>query len=113
VQAAGTNLDPTTGNLFITAVDCDGAPAAGVSYSIDADPDLVTQLYMHGGAVSDTNLQTDDSGIGGFLGVPPGFAEVQGYNRRYQKVGVIGVQTEPFTVTYSALAPEPEPAPEP
>ena len=68
---------------------------------------------MQGGAVSETNLQTDDSGIGGFLGVPPGFAEVQGYNRRYQKVGVIGVQTEPFTVTYSALAPEPEPAPEP
>ncbi len=107
VQAAGASLDPTAGNLFITAMDCQGAPAAGVTYSIEQHQDQVTQLYMDSGVVSDTVLQTDESGVGGFVGVPPGFAEVVGYNEDLDRVGEIGVQAAPFTMTYSALVPTP------
>jgi hypothetical protein len=55
--------------------------------------------------VSNTSLQTDTSGIGGFVGVPAGFAEVTGYNDKLQKIGKIGVQAAPFSLTYSALSP--------
>ena len=107
VEAAGADLDPTTGNLFITAMDCEGKPAEGVTYGISQHQDKVTQLYVDDGVVSDTSLQTDESGIGGFVGVPPGFAEVVGFNADLEKVGSIGVQAAPFTLTYSALVPSP------
>ncbi len=105
VQAAGAELDPTTGNLFITAIDCDGAPAAGVTYAITQSQDKVTQLYVDSGVVSDTALQTDSSGVGGFVGVPAGFAEAVGYNADLERIGEVGVQSAPFTMTYVALVP--------
>jgi hypothetical protein len=105
VGAAGATLDPTTGNLFITALDCALTPASGVTYSISEHQDKVTQLYVDRGVVSNTSLQTDSSGIGGFVGVPTGFAEVTGYNENLQKIGKIGIQAAPFTLTYSALSP--------
>lgn len=103
--AAGAQLDPSTGNLFITALDCDGVPAPGVTYGIADHQESVTQLYMHGGLPNKTDLVTDESGVGGFLGVPGGFANVTGYNENLDVVGNIGVQTAPFTMTYTALAP--------
>lgn len=107
VEAAGAAIDPTAGNLFITALDCDGLPAPGVTYGIGQNQQDVTQLYVDSGVVSDTVLQTDASGIGGFVGVPPGFAEVTGYNSDLETVGKIGVQVAPLTMTYSALVPSP------
>jgi hypothetical protein len=103
--AAGAELDPTTGNLFITALDCDGVPAPGVTYGIAEHQESVTQLYMHGGLPNKTDLVTDESGVGGFLGVPGGFANVTAYNDDLEVVGKIGVQTAPFTMTYTAIAP--------
>jgi hypothetical protein len=103
--AAGAELDPSTGNLFITALDCDGVPAPGVTYGIAEHQESVTQLYMHGGLPNKTDLVTDESGVGGFLGVPGGFANVTAYNDDLDVVGEIGVQTAPFTMTYTAIAP--------
>ena len=105
VGAAGAKLDPTTGNLFITALDCSGNPVAGVTFGISEHQDKVTQLYVDHGVVSNTSLQTDSSGIGGFVDVPPGFAEVTAYNSKLQTIGKIGVQAAPFTLTYSTLSP--------
>lgn len=105
--AAGARLDPSKGNIFITALDCDGSPAAGVSYDIIQYQNMVTELYIDNGVVSDTASETDRSGIGGFLGVPAGFAEVTGFlnGPPPMHMGKIGVQAAPFTITYSALVP--------
>jgi hypothetical protein len=105
VTAAGAMLDPSTGNLFVTALDCEGRPAAGVRYSIDAYQG-VTQLYVHDGVVSDTFLE-NQTGVGGFLGVPIGVAEVSGFIGQSQVVGSVGVRTAPFTMTYTVLVPVP------
>lgn len=108
VEAANaTSIDPTTGNIFITAVDCDGRPASGVTYGIDKHQNSVTQLYVHNGVPSDSTFETDESGVGGFFGVPPGFAEITGYNDSLEEVGAISVQVAPFTMTYGVLAPTP------
>lgn len=102
--AAGAPLDPSTGNLFVTALDCLGRPAAGVRYSIDAQG---TPLYVHDGEVSDASLETDSTGVGAFLGVPSGFPAVTAIVGESQIVGSVDVQTEPFTMTYTVLAPAP------
>lgn len=106
LQAAGADLDPTTGNLFITALDCDGQRAAGVTYSMQQNPDRVTQLYVHGGLPNKEDLETDDSGVGGFLGVPAGYVNVTGYNEDRAVVGETAVHAAPFTMTYTAIMPE-------
>jgi hypothetical protein len=106
LEAAGTTLDPSTGNLFITALDCDGVPAPGVTYSISEHQDRVTQLYLHNGLPNKADLETDASGVGGFLGVPGGaFVTITGFNENLEAIGGISVQTAPFTMTYSALTP--------
>jgi hypothetical protein len=103
--AAGATLDPSTGNLFVTALDCEGRPAAGVRYRLDAEEG--TPLYVHDGVVSDATLETDGTGVGGFLGVPIGLAQVSGVVGESQVVGRVGVRSAPFTMTYTVLAPAP------
>lgn len=104
VGAAGVQLDPTRGAVFITAVDCDGNPASGVTYSIDQSGGSVQQLYVDQGVVSDAS-QTDSSGIGGFVGVPPGFTVVKASNAEGERIGEIGLQAAPLTLSYSAIVP--------
>jgi hypothetical protein len=108
-SAAGASLDPTKGNIFITAKDCDGNPAAGVAFKLAQYQGVATELYVENGVVSNTVGQTDQSGIGGFIGVPIGFAEVSGIlaTNPATQIGNIGVQLAPFTITYSALVPSP------
>ena len=54
IAAAGIQVDPTAGNLFIQALDCDGKPAAGVSYQISQYGGQVSPLYLNNGIVSET-----------------------------------------------------------
>jgi hypothetical protein len=106
LEAAGAQLNPSTGNLFITALDCDGRPAAGVTYTIGNFQDRVTQLYLHNSFPDRTDLQTDSSGVGGFLGVPAGqYVQVSGFNSNVESVGEIGLATRPFSMSYGLLTP--------
>ena len=89
----------------MTALDCDGQRAAGVTYTLKDNPSSVTQLYVHGGQPNKNDLETDASGIGGFLGVPAGFANVTGYNQDQDVVGESGVTAAPFAMTYTAITP--------
>jgi hypothetical protein len=103
-RTAGATLDASKGNLLISASDCDGAPAEGVTYQIDTDPERAAGLYVRDGEPS-TAPATDASGVGAFLGVPEGHAEVSAYNAAHLQVGAVALQAAPFTVTYGALAP--------
>lgn len=105
LEGAGASLNPTTGNLFITALDCDGKPASGVTYSLLQSNQETTQLYVRGGVPNPLDLQTDDSGVGGFLGVPDGYANVTAYNESLDEVGETAVHAAPFTMTYTAITP--------
>lgn len=105
IAAAGIEIDPTSGNLFIQALDCDGKPAAGVSYEIAQHGGRVSPLYVENGIVSSTATRTDSSGVGGFVRVPPGFVSVSGRNSDGVSIGEIGVQTAASILSYSALLP--------
>lgn len=107
IEAAGATSDPTKGNLFIVAFNCDGERAAGVTYTITENPGGISQLYMKDGAVTNTVLETDASGVGGFINVPAGFAEVEAFNEDQDLVGSVGLVARGGFMTYSPLVPSP------
>lgn len=106
IGAAGIQVDPTAGNLFIQALDCDGKPASGVTYQIAQYQSQVSSLYVDNGIVSESVTHTDATGVGGFVRVPPGFVSVTGYNSDSVAIGEIGVQAAPSVLTYSPLLPQ-------
>lgn len=104
-QAAGAPFDPTLGNLVVTGVDCNGARAAGLSYELRQHPDSVTPLYMANGILSDSLSETDATGVGGFVGVPPGFVDVLGFAGDRNAIGGVGIQVSRLSISYATLAP--------
>lgn len=106
-QAAGAPFDAELGNLVVTGVDCNGARAAGLSYELRQHPDGATPLYMANGILSDSLDETDETGVGAFVGVPPGFVDVLGSARDAGTVGGVGVQVSRLSISYATLAPTP------
>ncbi|HWA75320.1 MAG TPA: hypothetical protein VG937_23445 [Polyangiaceae bacterium] len=109
IAAAGIQIDPAGGSLFLQALDCDGVPASGVSFEVTQHRDVVQPLYVDNGVVSSTAPQTDATGVGGFVGVPPGFATVVAHNSDGVEIGQIGLQAAASILTYGTLAPSPSP----
>jgi hypothetical protein len=105
VAAAGGTLAPGTGSVFMTAIDCNGQPAPGVTLDIAEYQNEAESLYFDSGVISNTASETDSSGIGGFIRIPPGFVEITGLNRNAAPVAEVGVQAHPTFVTYTVLAP--------
>jgi hypothetical protein len=105
VDAAGGSLQPGTGAVFMSIVDCDGKPAPGVSLQIAEHADVADALYFDSGVLSNSATETDASGIAGFIHIPPGFVEITGVNRDGVPVAKVGVQANPVFVTYTVLAP--------
>ena len=107
VDAAGGELAPGTGSVFMTAIDCDGQAAPGITLDIAEYENETTALYFDSGVISNTVSETDASGVGGFIRIPPGFVEITGLNRQNEPVAKVGVQANPTFVTYTVLAPTP------
>jgi len=105
VDAAGGSLAPGTGSVFMTVLDCDGKPAPGVTFAIAEYEREASSLYLDSGVISNTASETDASGVGGFIRIPPGFVEITGLDRDEVPVAKVGVQASPSFVTYTVLAP--------
>lgn len=105
LDAAGGELVPGMGSVFMTAIDCDGKPASGVTLEIAEYPDPALSLYFDSGVLSSSARQTDSSGIGGFIRIPPGFVTVTGVNSEGAPVAKVGVQATANFTTLTVLAP--------
>jgi hypothetical protein len=105
--ASGGSFDPSTGSVVVTGFDCDGSRALGVSYDMRQHADAVSQWYMANGILTSNVAETDATGMGGFVGVPPGFADVEAYNSDNERVGGVGVQVSAGTISYASLVPAP------
>lgn len=105
ISAAGIQIDPAGGSLFIQALDCDGRPAAGVRFQVAQNANVVRSLYVDNGLVSSSATQTDATGVGGFVSVPPGFVTVTGFSSDGVAIGELGLQSAPSTLTYGTLSP--------
>jgi hypothetical protein len=107
VRATGADFDPATGSLVVTVVDCDGVPAADISYAMSETSGRITQAYMESGVLSARQNATDATGVGAFAGVTPGFTDIVAYNASGVPVGGVGVLTAPSAITYTTLVPIP------
>jgi hypothetical protein len=105
LDAAGGEIIPGTGSVFVTVIDCDGKPASGITLEIAEYSDVADALYFDSGVLSNTATETDASGVGGFIHIPPGFVELTGRTQDGVAVAKLGVQVSPVFVTYSVLAP--------
>jgi len=105
IEAAGAQIDPTLSSVFLTAWDCDGQPAQGVTLSVPSYESVVQPLYYNTGVIRANLDETDSSGIGGFIKVPPGFVNVSGTNEDGTDVGIVGVQARLNFTTYTVLVP--------
>ncbi|HEU4578278.1 MAG TPA: hypothetical protein VFS67_08490 [Polyangiaceae bacterium] len=105
VRASGSDFDPGSGHVFVTARDCAGAPAAGVAYDMRQGAGQVVKMYMESGVLTRARSETDGTGMGGFSFVPPGFVDIAAYNSAGTRVGSVGVVAAPFTLTSTVLAP--------
>lgn len=104
-SAAGAPFDPELGNLVVTGLDCNGTRAAGLSFELRQNPEQVMPLYMSNGILSGDLPHTDATGVGGFVGVQPGFVDVLGFAGGGAAIGGVGVQISRFAITYATLAP--------
>lgn len=107
IDAAGGELVPGTGSVFMTVVDCDGQPAPGIHLEIEEHDDVASSLYFDSGVISNTATQTDAAGIGGFIRVPPGFVEITGVDADGVPVSKAGLQASDGFVTLTVLPPSP------
>lgn len=105
LEAAGGMFAPGTGSVFLTALDCDGRPASGVTFELAEHQTEAASLYIDSGVISNTAAETDASGVGGFIRIPPGFIEVKGINREGKVIGEVGALASPTFATYGVLVP--------
>jgi hypothetical protein len=105
--ASGGSFDPATGSVVVTGFDCDGSRALGVTYDMRQNADDVSQWYMANGILTASVSETDATGMGGFVGVRPGFADVEAYTADNERVGAVGVQVSAGTISYASLVPSP------
>jgi hypothetical protein len=107
LRATGGTFDASTGILIVTARDCNDTPAAGLSYELDQAQYPVTQVYMDNGVLSGSRGTTDATGIGGFVGVPSGYSNIEAYDGSGERVGGVGVQIAGASITNVTLTPSP------
>jgi hypothetical protein len=105
IAAAGSAAERGNGSVIATTLDCTGALAAGVHYELIGGRDDVTPFYVKAGSVSGRGSRTDTSGVGGFVAVAPGAAEIVAYNQAWQRVGSAQLQVAPFGQTFVTLVP--------
>jgi hypothetical protein len=105
-QAAGVAYDPTQGGLLVTALDCDGMGAAGLTFSIDEHPEgTVQMMYLENNIPTRARQETDATGIGLFVGVPVGFVNVAARNAMGIQVGSVGAHVAPASNSFTTLVP--------
>lgn len=105
--ATGGSFDATRGILIVAARGCDGAPLAGIRFELDSAEPTATEVYIADGVLSRASAATDASGIGGFLGVPRGYSHIEAFTESGERLGGVGVQIAPASITNVTLTPSP------
>jgi hypothetical protein len=98
------NLPPDHGLVVLTALDCLGNTAAGVSFAA-LGGDAFTKPYYNVGGLPTLTTQTDSSGIGGVLGVPAGVISVTATLADGRKVGTVSLLVRGSALSFCPLVP--------
>jgi hypothetical protein len=104
---AGGNVMAERGHLLARAYNCLGKTAEGVRFSSPEGDNSTVPFYMIKGIPSIKNSETDSSGNGGLLNLPPGTATLTGRLDDGRTMGTLSATTRPGRITYIALVPTP------
>lgn len=110
VRAAGaTSVDPALGSVIVTALDCDGRPASGVSFSIAEGAPKIGTLYNTLAGVPQRGIETDETGMAGLLGVPQAFVNISAHRSgdglNATPLATARIQVLKSTIAYVTLSP--------
>lgn len=72
----GISLDTSRGMLFLTALDCDNRPHAGIQVSLEQADGKVKRFYLQDGLPNAKLTETSVTGSAGFGNVPAGVVSV-------------------------------------
>jgi hypothetical protein len=106
-QLNGKQLIAGRGHVLLGAYDCLRRPAEGIHLSsVDGDADTAA-FYVLEKFPKVVATETDRSGRGGFINVPPGPVAVAGDLADGRHVASVSVLIRPGTITYTSLTPLP------
>lgn len=77
VTLAGYTPNPERGHALVLMADCNNVGAPGVSMSIDVDDPDTHRFYLYDLIPDPAATLSDDSGNGGYLNIPQGFATIE------------------------------------
>ncbi len=105
VGLVGGEFDPTRAFIVVTAEDCVGAPAEGVSFSGFPRDDATVPFYSKGHLPTLETTETDESGYGGLIGARPGSSTVTMTHPSLGVVGEFTMLTKSSTISYARMIP--------
>lgn len=102
----GGQQQPDRGLILLTAYDCSGTAATGVSFS-SGNGDTSTVLFYVVGSLPNAKVtSTDTTGFGGFTNMPPGAVAVTGtLAATGEEIGTISLLSKAGAITYSRIVP--------
>jgi hypothetical protein len=105
LQQVGKSYDSSLGIVVLTAQDCTGRSAAGVSYkSLTVGP--TPQVFYSVEGLPTVNVSaTDKSGYGGLIGLAPGTVAISGSTENFGPIGKLSLFVKAGVVSYSRMVP--------
>ena len=104
----GKTADRELGHLLGLAIDCTGAPAAGVSLHADLVDTKTVPYYVENGTPSTTATQTGPRGEAGYMNLPAGSVKITASVPSLGKnMGASTVLIRPGHATYAPFGPTP------
>lgn len=106
ISGLGVAPDPGLGHIFLTAVDCQRAPAKGVSFSASPTFETSRPFYIVGGFLAGGSSRTDASGQGGYVNMPTMFIELSAMLGEESLGDQERVAVRAGTISYVQVAPD-------
>jgi len=95
-----------TGLVVVLAEACFGATAEGISFALSAPGTSTRGFFFRGGAPSQDAVETDASGIAGFVNVPPGMQLLTAIRHGDDTtLGLLNLTVRAGTISYAAFPP--------
>lgn len=99
--------DTARGDLLFNAVDCQGKPASGVSFTLSPSSSSAIPFYLSSGLPTRNASATDASGYGGFVNVSPGTVTIRAVDAKSQRpIQTFTVVVRDGAATWSKVVPD-------
>jgi hypothetical protein len=108
VSLAHITLDPSRGQVALSALDCLLIPSSGVTFVAQGTDSQTQEVYYQGGALGTDATSTDGSGLVFFFNVPPGPVHIEATPKALGRVSSrVDVVVQAGAIAYAQALPTP------